>query len=118
VALATTFAAVIGGAVLVEAIFLDWRRIPFTCSYRLGKSFMPLVILKGLLAFLLFTTLGAGLAHANHSASPSIALTVDLLIVAAAFGLRRMRRLSQSDEPLEFEDVLPSELNPLKLSGD
>jgi len=118
VALATTFAAVIGGAVLVEAIFLDWRRIPFTCSYRLGKSFMPLVILKGLLAFLLFTTLGAGLAHANHSASPSIALTVDLLIVAAAFGLRQMRRLSQSDEPLEFEDVLPSELNPLKLSGD
>jgi hypothetical protein len=69
-ALMTTLAAVLLGAVLVEALFLHWRRIPFTCSYRVGKGFMPLVMLKGLLAFFLFTTLGSGLGAANYSAPP------------------------------------------------
>lgn len=116
--LTATLAAILGGAVLVEVLFLDWRRIPFTCSYQMGKGFMPLVMLKGLLAFFLFTTLGSGLAHLNHAAPPAFIIGVDLLLAATAFGLRRMRRQLQADEPLEFEDLMPSELNPLRLSGD
>jgi len=117
-AMATTLGAILGGAVLVEVIFLNWRRIPFTCSYVMGKSFMPLVMLKGLLAFLLFATAGAVVAHTNHSAPRSFAVAVDLLLAAAAFGLHRLRRQLQAQEPLEFEDLVPSEMNPLRLSGD
>jgi hypothetical protein len=43
---------------------------------------------------------------------------VDLLLALTVFGLRYMRRQSQREEPLEFEDVMPSELNPLRLGGD
>jgi len=117
-ALATTAVAVLTGGLIVEILFLDWRRIPFTCSYLIGKGFVPLVVLRGLLAFFLYTTLGSALAHIARAAPPAFGLVIGVMLIGAIAGLRRMRRSSQEHVPLEFEDSLPTELSPLKLTPD
>jgi hypothetical protein len=116
--LITSGVAVLCGGVLVEVLFLDWRRIPFTCSYMVGKGFVPLVLLKGLLTFLLFTMVGVGFAYTAYAAPPAFGLVITALLIAAIVGLRHMRRISQEHVPLEFEDSLPTEVSPLGLTGD
>jgi hypothetical protein len=116
-ALTTTAIAVLCGALLVEVVFLNWRRIPFTCSYIVGKGFLPLVIMKGLLAYFLFTTFGPGMAHVARVAPPFVGLTLGAVLLVAILSVRRLRRTSQEHVPLEFEDSLPSDVTALKLTS-
>jgi hypothetical protein len=115
-ALAPTAVAVLSGGLIVEILFLGWRRIPFTCSYLIGKGFVPLVVLRGLLAFFLYTTLGSALAHIAYGAPPVFGIVIGVMLLAAIAGLHRMRRGSQEHVPLEFEDSLPTEVSPLRLT--
>jgi hypothetical protein len=114
-AIAATVATIICGWVFVEILMKDGGRIPSTCSYIPGKGFVPLTILKGFVSFVLFTTPGAALAQAG-TADPLRASVPIGIAACAALVLRRRRLGRWSRTPLEFEDELPAEVNPLRLS--
>ena len=117
-ALATSAVALAAGALLVEVILFSWRKLPFTCSYLVGKGFVPLVLLKGTLAFVGFTSIGGGFAGLTLTSSPAFTVTLLVVLSAGALVVRHIRLRQASWEPLEFEDVLPTEANPLRLSAD
>ena len=108
----------LGGVILVELLLLDWRRVPFTCSYLLGKGAVPLTLLKGVFSFVVFTNVGAALARVSRTSPGSAGLVVLVVLLATGIALRRLRRRLCTEEPLEYEDTLPSEMNPLRLSPD
>jgi hypothetical protein len=118
VSLVPTIVAALCGVVFVEVLLLDWRRVPFTCSYLLGKEFVPLTLLKGVFAFLFFTNVGWALARASRMSPQSAGVIVITILAAALIALRRLRTRFRTEEPLEYEDTLPSEMNPLRLSPD
>ncbi len=112
-----TVAAVIGlwGLILVELLLGDWRRIPFSCSYMPGKNVVALTVLKGFVAFTVFTTLGRGLVWLSLRDGQRVMMTLGIL-GAIAFGLHLQRRSMWTETPLMFEDELPSGAHPVRLS--
>lgn len=116
-ALLAAATSAIYGWLYVELLLKDWGRLPFTCSFIPGKGFVPQAVLKGAFSFVLFAVLGAGLARASV-AQWTAAWVIDLLMIGAAVWLRSRRRQLWREAPLEFEDVLPNDVNPLKLSPD
>ena len=109
--------ALLCGWLLVEILMKDWARIPFTCSYIPGKGFVPQTILTGLLSFVMFTTLGAAVARFSLTGRPG-AFALDAILFAGVLALRRHRLSRWKNTPLAFEDQLPTEVNPLRLSVD
>jgi hypothetical protein len=109
--------ALLCGWFLVEVLMRSWARIPFTCSYVPGKGFLPQTILTGFASFVLFTTIGAGLAASSFSGR-ALPLIADAMLVAGIVMLRRRRLKAWQDTPLAFEDQLPQEVSPLRLSMD
>ena len=106
----------LAGLVLVELHMADWLRIPFTCSYMPGKRFVGHTMLIGLAAFVVFTFFGwafALLALRN----PTAGLVVMAILGAVVWQRRRHRRWVWQGTALVFEDVLPTEVEPLKLSA-
>ena len=115
-ALETSLVALLLGNVFVEFLLLGWRRIPFTCSYIVGKGTAPNTIIVGFLIFFGFTNFGAAFARVFLGAEPIAAFVLAAVLVAAIVSLRMVKRHLRGSEPLEFEDTLPSETNPLRLS--
>ena len=94
----------------------EWRRIPFTCSYMPGKRFVGLTALIGFAAFVVFTSIGPGLVY--YSRSHRIGWLVVMAMLAAVVWQRRRRRARLTRHtPLLFEDIMPSEVEPLRLSA-
>ncbi len=105
------------GWLVVEWVMADWGRIPFTCSYIPGKGFVPLMFVKAFASFMVFTT-GTTIVLRVSLARPRAAL-VGALIAGAAAGALSLRRRRQAPlTPLMFDDELPTEVNPLRLSAD
>jgi hypothetical protein len=75
------------------------------------------MVLTGLLAFVIFTTFGSALARLAIHAPGAAAILIGPVVTATLF-LRRGRLRMWRNEPIEFEDTLPTEANALKLSGD
>jgi hypothetical protein len=91
------------GAIFVEILIADWRRLPFTCSYVFGKRQLAHTLLVGLVAFVLFVNGGAGLVNGGFTGLRRLIPTlVVLTAVAAALACRRQARRGR--EALEFED--------------
>jgi hypothetical protein len=109
--------ALLCGWLLVEILMRHWDRIPFTCSYIPGKGFVPQSILTGFSSFVLFTTAGSGLAWFSAIGRPA-ALAFDAVLFASVLALRRRRLITWRGTPLAFEDQLPVEVSPLRLSLD
>jgi hypothetical protein len=105
------------GLLFVEILLKNWDRIPFSCSYIPGKRFIPQSLLIGASAFLLMTGFGSAVVLLNLS-KPTAGPVPDTIVLAAVLILRRQRLALWRDHPLLFEDVLPTEVNPLRLSGD
>jgi hypothetical protein len=105
------------GWFLVEWLMRDWRRIPFTCAYVPGKGFVPQMFVRGLGAFIVFTTTGAALLALSVVRPSAAAIPWCTLATAGVVLLRRRRRLAV-DTILAFEDDLPTEVNPLRLNVD
>jgi hypothetical protein len=116
-ALAAAAAALLCGWLYVELLTKDWDRVPFTCSYIPGKSFVPQAIITGAVSFVLFTTLGAALARGCAGGHPAAYVFLGCVALGAAI-LRRRRLDAWRTTPLQFEDVLPTDVNPLRLSAD
>jgi hypothetical protein len=100
------------GLVFVHAVLLDWRRIPFTCSYLPGKRFIGHSALIGVAACILFTITGGGFVRlALVDATMGMTVAASLLIVG--YWLRSRRLLNWIRTPLMFEDEFPDQ--PLQL---
>jgi hypothetical protein len=110
-----TSIAFLCGLVLVELQMADWRRIPFTCSYAPSNQFVGLTMLIGVTGFVLYTMIGSRLVW--YSSSHSVGwLAVMTSLAAVWLYLRRQRRWLSRQVALMFEDVLPNEVEPLRLS--
>ncbi len=100
------------GLVFVHAVLLDWRRIPFTCSYLPGKRFIGHSALIGFAACLLFTLAAGGFVRtAMIGQTQGIVIVSALLVIG--FWLRERRLVAWRRTPLMFEDEFPDQ--PLQL---
>ena len=116
-AIGASAVALLCGWLLVEILMRHWTRIPFTCSYIPGKGFVPQSILIGFSSFVFFTTAGSGLAWGSVIGRTE-AFVLDAMLLAGVLVLRRRRLLAWHATPLAFEDQLPVEVSPLRLSLD
>jgi hypothetical protein len=107
-------AAVVGlvGFTFVHAVLLDWRRIPFTCSYLPAKRFVVNSVVLGSMAFVSFPLMGVALVHAATT-DTTLALVIAAALSVVAYVLRRRRLAVWKERPLMFEDEFPNE--PLQL---
>lgn len=111
----STSIAFLCGLVLVELQMAEWRRIPLTCSYAPSRQFAGLTMLIGVTAFVLFTMFGSRLVQ--YSFGHPIGWLALMTVLGAVFlYLRRQRVWLSQQAALMFEDVLPNEVEPLKLS--
>jgi hypothetical protein len=93
----------------------DWRRIPFTCSYEPSRQLMWQTIVIGVAAFVVFTAIGPRLVV--YSIGHPVGWVVVMIVLGAVLlYLRRQRLWLSRRASLMFEDVLPNEVEPLKLS--
>ena len=99
---------------LVHAVLLDWRRIPFTCSYLPGKRFIFYSLTIAILAFAFFMAVGAALVTMARS-NPLQTVVIVMILAAAAWLLRRHRLGSWGQAPLMFEDEFPDRVLELQL---
>jgi hypothetical protein len=96
------------GLVFVHAVLLDWRRIPFTCSYLPGKRFVAHSFVLGCFMYLLLTLTGMALVRAAISdVRQALAIATTLSFVAYVLQRRRLAMWKQT--PLMFEDEFPDE---------
>jgi hypothetical protein len=114
-ALYCTSMAWLCGLVLVELQMIGWRRIPFTCSYQPSRQFVGQTMVVGLTAFGLFTTIGSWLASYSMR-HPAGWLAVASVLGGVCLALRRERLWTSRQAALMFEEVLPNEVEPLRLS--
>ena len=103
------------GLVLVELHMTEWRRIPFTCSYEPSRQLMWQAMVIGVAAFVAFTAIGPRLVWYSIR-HPVGWMGVMIVLTAVLLYLWRQRRWMSRQASLMFEDVLPSEVEPLKLS--
>jgi hypothetical protein len=105
------------GWLFVECRMADWRRVPFTCSYIPGKGFFPQMCVKALAWYVTFTfATGLMLRASLREHRVAMVLAVGFAVTAAVLRLRRTRNARESS--LLFEEQLPTELTPLRLSAD
>jgi hypothetical protein len=113
---ASAFTAIFG-FLWVEALLRGWRRIPFTCSYTPGKYPLAQSCLIGLSIFAVVTTVGSAvefvILRGMFPAAQIPLLTATSLLTLI---LRRRRRTKWEQTPLDFDDRLPSDIEPLSLS--
>ena len=102
------------GLVSVHAALVDWRRIPFTCSYLPGKRFIFYSITVAILAFAFFMAIGSAVVTMARS-SPIQAVVVIMVLATVAWLLRRQRLGSWGQTPLMFEDEFPDRVLELQL---
>jgi hypothetical protein len=105
----------LSGLVLVELHMTEWRRIPFTCSYEPSRQLVWVTMVIGVAAFGLFTMAGPRLVWYSID-HPVGWLAVITILGAGWLYLRRQRYWLAGQAALMFEDVLPNEVEPLKLS--
>jgi hypothetical protein len=103
------------GVILVELHMMEWRQIPFTCSYEPSAQDVGKTVAVGAVAFVLFTMIGPRLVWYS-SAHPARWLGVMSMLGVVLLYLRRQRLWFSKQTTLMFEDVLPNEVEPLKLS--
>ncbi len=96
------------GFVFVHVVLLDWRRIPFTCSYLPGKRLLAHTLVFGFAAFALFTSTGALLVRVAML-RPTVGAIAATLLFAIAWVLRRRRFAMWRETPLIFDDDLPDQ---------
>jgi hypothetical protein len=109
----TASAIVVVIAVLfVHAVLVDWRRIPFTCSYLPGKRLIAHTMVLGFAAYVLFTGAAALVLH-YAAPRPRVAACVIVAGLLVAWALNGLRRARWRVVPLLFEDEAPD--RPLQL---
>lgn len=101
---------------VVELLLIDWRRIPYACSYLLGRY--PLAYHVGALFahYFIVVAIGGSLIRWGIG-SPSRTVVVIGVLLAVWAAIRRERRQSWGLLSLEFEDDDPAVAAALKLGS-
>ena len=81
-----------------------------------GKRFVGLTALVGFATFVVFTSIGSLFSYSSRS-HPIGGLVVMAVLGAVVWQGRRRRMRLTRHTPLLFEDVLPNEVEPLRLSA-
>ncbi len=102
------------GWILTEMFSIDWRRIPFTCTFLFARRPPAYTVLIGILLFGWFVLFGRLLVESARSGLRPWAMIVAVLTVIGGL-LTRYRRATWGQLPLEFEDYLPDDVHPLRL---
>ena len=98
----------------VHVVLLDWRRIPFTCSYLPGKRFIAQSLFVSAGAYAVFVLTGKWMLQTAISSTVA-AIAFISLALALAHWLRRRRLDAWTKRPLMFEDEFPDALLALHL---
>jgi hypothetical protein len=102
------------GAIFMHLVLLDWRRIPFTCSYLPGKRSLAHTFIFGLVAYLVLTISGTLLVRGAIT-DPRSGLLIVTVLSLLGYALRRRRLAIWSVTPLMFEDEMPDQPQQLGL---
>jgi hypothetical protein len=93
---------------LVEAVLLRFRKIPFTCSYPPFQSHSALILVAYLFGFLFFTDYLPQMEHWSLL-NPWQAIVFVPLLAAGLLGLRHYRKqMLDMDKQLIFEEPSPN----------
>ena len=104
------------GTVLAYLCLRDFRKIPFTCSYRPGKSYLHMAALAGLgMLFLIGTVVKIESAALVDPARYAILLAVFLI---AALCARWFATANIGEAAVQFEDLQPPAVQALGLTRD
>jgi hypothetical protein len=94
------------GLVFLHIVLLDWRRIPFTCSYLPGKRFAAQSLFVGLGGSVVFVVASEQLlAAALADIAAAVVILGAGLVVSYALHRRRLKEWVRL--PLIFEDEFP-----------
>jgi hypothetical protein len=94
--------------VLVEALLIHFRKIPFTCSYPAFQSHSGLIFVAYLFGFLLFTDYLPEMEHWSLL-NPGQSIWFVPLLAAALLALRQYRKqMLDMDKQLIYEESSPS----------
>ena len=105
------------GWLLVEWTMAGWQRIPFTCAYLPGKGFVPHMFVKGFASFVFFS-MASMLVLRMSLARPLAAGIFAIVFSGAAAILAAVRVRNAPAASLVFEDELPTDVSPLRLTAD
>jgi hypothetical protein len=105
VAAALTSVAVLA---LVEFVLIDWRRIPFACTYLPGKHVLAYHMGVLFAQYFIFVVIGGNVIRAAVL-DPARSVALGGFLIAGWAALRRARMKTWGDAALEFEDDDPSE---------
>jgi hypothetical protein len=105
------------GWLLVEVRMADWGRVPFTCAYLPGKGFVPQMCVKAFATYVTFT-FATGLLLRVSLRNHAVALVLASIVALAAGALRLRRARHARQTGLLFEEHLPTDVTPLRLSAD
>ncbi len=100
------------GTIFAHGVLLEWRRIPFTCSYMPGKRMVVYTVVPSFAAFVLFTNFSVLLVHTAIKRA-IYAVIIGTVVAAVSLILRRSRLTEWKQTPLMFDDELPNQ--PLQL---
>lgn len=104
------------GTLLAEICLLNFRKIPFTCSYLPGKSQIHLIVL-GSLGLMYFVLLSVKFELQMLQQARSTAAFV-VPFALAAIAVRLWTTWSKPDEELQFEEAMPPAVLELGLHRD
>jgi hypothetical protein len=99
---------------LVECVFMDWRRVPFACTYLPGKHVLAYHLGVLFAWYFVFVLIGGSVISFAVTA-PSRALALGGFLVAGWAIARRERIKTWGRLALEFEDDDPAEVSVLRL---
>jgi hypothetical protein len=105
------------GWLLVEWTMASWQRIPFTCAYLPGKGFVPHMFVKGFASFVFFSMASVFVLRMSL-ARPLAAVIFAIVFSGAAAILAAVRIRNAPVAGLVFEDELPTDVSPLRLTAD
>lgn len=105
--------ALLAGLAMAELMLIDWRRVPFTCTWIPGKVPLVLTIVGAGAIYVLVTSFLALFFQLALFSLPVFSFTAGVLLIVTA-AARYLRQQSWASRPLQFEDE-PFQLQVLGL---
>jgi hypothetical protein len=105
--------ALLAGLAMAELMLIDWRRVPFTCTWIPGKRPLVFTIVGAVGIYVLVTSFLALFLQLSLFSWPLFLFLSGVLLMLTAAARHRRQQLWAS-QPLQFEDE-PFQLQTLGL---
>lgn len=100
---------------LAETLMINWRRVPFACSYLPGKHVLAYHMGVLFAHYFVVVVIGGNLIR-WATVSPMRAIVVGLFLIVGWVAARRERLATWGIAELEFDDDDPSEVSVLRIA--